>query len=418
VYFLMFASLGMSMPFLPLLFSLMVSPAEVGILSAIGPLLSIVASPGASALADGLSVHRLVMVGSTLLGAVLLLPLLVPDLGFPGLLAQTLAAAIFGGRGSSILDASTVAVVGDRYGRIRLWGAVSFGICSLAGGQLITDTSDPAGFRPVIISACGLGLLAAAGTLAVSVGNLKAQNPVAGAQAGKGQSQMHRLRGALCQPRVAAFLSIVFLSGCASGLIDTFLYVHISRLGASGGVVGLARFITCAAEVPLFRAADWLIRRFGVFGVLALAQAAYVLRQLNYVALTPETVVWVLPSEVLHGFTYAVLWSACCYYANAIAPDGLKASLQGVVGGVHWGLGVGTGATAGGLFFGRFGGTWTFLGGATLSSVALAVAVASAWRWPPTRPTAAAQGVAIGEASIPGAATDGPEEKVGLMNEE
>ena len=133
--------------------------------------------------------------------------------------------------------------------------------------------------------------------------------------------------------------------------------MHISRLGASGGIIGLARFITCAAEVPLFRAAGWLIRKFGVFGVLALAQAAYVLRLLNYVALTPENVAWVLPSEVLHGFTFAVLWSACTYhttikyitrtyhrealivrgtgydvrsactyYANAIAPDGLKAS--------------------------------------------------------------------------------------------
>ena len=122
--------------------------------------------------------------------------------------------------------------------------------------------------------------------------------------------------------------------------------------------------------------------------------------------LTPETVMWVLPCEVLHGLTFAALWSACCNNAAAIAPPGLKASmqvsylltyqapacstelltiltgLQGVVGGVHWGLGVGTGATAGGVLFAQVGGTRMFMVGAVISTVAFAVALAATRAFP------------------------------------
>ena len=106
-------------------------------------------------------------------------------------------------------------------------------------------------------------------------------------------------------------------------------------------------------------------------------------------------------AEVLHGFTYAVLWSGCCYYANVVAPDGLKASMQGIVGGVHWGLGVGTGATVGGLVFGAVGGAPTFLGGAALSTIALAVAATSSRRWPsPTRPLSPREDAAVGQTKL------------------
>ena len=150
-------------------------------------------------------------------------------------------------------------------------------------------------------------------------------------------------------------------------------------------VAGLARFITCAAEVPFFRMAESLLDRFGVLGVLTMAQVAYVCRMLWYASLTPATVMYVLPCEVLHGLTFAALWSACCYNAAALAPEGLKASMQGVVGGVHWGLGVGTGATVGGMLFAKVGGTRMFLVGALISSVAVAVSLGAYRAYPGPR---------------------------------
>jgi hypothetical protein len=48
--------------------------------------------------------------------------------------------------------------------------------------------------------------------------------------------------------------------GIGSGVIDVFLILRLKQLGASGIVMGVARFITCAAEVPMFQIAgeQWL----------------------------------------------------------------------------------------------------------------------------------------------------------------
>lgn len=69
---------------------------------------------------------------------------------------------------------------------------------------------------------------------------------------------------------------------------------------------------------------------------------------------------WVLPVELLHGVTYGAGWAACTYYAHQIAPPGLASTTQGVLAGVHWGLGNGGGAVIGGVLFERFGGATTF----------------------------------------------------------
>ena len=157
-------------------------------------------------------------------------------------------------------------------------------------------------------------------------------------------------------------------------------------------LAGLARFITCAAEVPFFRMAESLLDRYGVLGVLTMAQIAYVCRMLWYASLTPATVIYVLPCEILHGLTFAALWSACCYNAAALAPDGLKASMQGVVGGVHWGLGVGTGATVGGILFAQVGGARMFLVGSLISTTSTAVSMAAYRAYPiPSKPLRGSQ---------------------------
>jgi MFS_1 like family len=66
---------------------------------------------------------------------------------------------------------------------------------------------------------------------------------------------------------------------------------------------------TCArTQIPLFHLSGNIIAKLGVKACIALAQAAYVLRFLNYTVLTDP--VWVLPSEVLHGFTFAIMYCA------------------------------------------------------------------------------------------------------------
>ncbi|GFT76367.1 major facilitator superfamily domain-containing protein 6 [Nephila pilipes] len=71
---------------------------------------------------------------------------------------------------------------------------------------------------------------------------------------------------------------------------------------------------------------------------------------------------WVLPFEFVQGITHAAVWAACCSYITQATPANLRSSAQGVLQGLHHGLGRGCGAVIGGIFVYYFGTQVTFRG--------------------------------------------------------
>ncbi|KAG8040362.1 hypothetical protein G9C98_000933 [Cotesia typhae] len=69
---------------------------------------------------------------------------------------------------------------------------------------------------------------------------------------------------------------------------------------------------------------------------------------------------WVLPFEFMQGITHAAVWAACCSYIAHNTPPQLRSSAQGVLQGLHHGLGRGCGAVIGGMFVASYGTTATF----------------------------------------------------------
>jgi|EP01047_Picozoa_sp_COSAG01_P029163 hypothetical protein len=86
-----------------------------GVLSAIAPVSSILFGPAAAAVSDLYSLHRTVMVGSTLFGAVLLPALLIPGLTFAHVFMLLSFTSLVGGKATSILDAGTMDAVGAEW---------------------------------------------------------------------------------------------------------------------------------------------------------------------------------------------------------------------------------------------------------------------------------------------------------------
>lgn len=64
----------------------------------------------------------------------------------------------------------------------------------------------------------------------------------------------------------------------------------------------------------------------------------------------------------MQGITHAAVWAACCSYIAHNTPQHLRPSAQGVLQGLHHGLGRGCGAVFGGFFVCYFGTTATFRG--------------------------------------------------------
>jgi hypothetical protein len=173
------------------------------------------------------------------------------------------------------------------------------------------------------------------------------------------------------------FTVIVFLSGCSGSLIDTFLNVYLNTQGAPGVLMGTARMLTCAAEVPFFQVAPRILKVLGVSGSIAAAQVAYLLRFLWYVnlktiaSLGPWGFWAVLPIELLHGLTFAVNWSAITAHCSRVAPLGMAGSTQQLISTVHWGLAAGVGAAVGGRVIARSGGQRMFMLGAGQAALTL-----------------------------------------------
>lgn len=55
------------------------------------------------------------------------------------------------------------------------------------------------------------------------------------------------------------------------------------------------------------------------------------------------------------GLTHASVWAACISYLSAAVPPALRTSAQGILQGLHLGLGRGCGAMLGGVFVNFFG---------------------------------------------------------------
>ncbi len=84
------------------------------------------------------------------------------------------------------------------------------------------------------------------------------------------------------------------------------------------------------------------------------------------ICITKNTwIVYVYPLKCLFmlmcraGLTHASVWAACISYLSAAVPPALRTSAQGILQGLHLGLGRGCGAMLGGVFVNYFGMTST-----------------------------------------------------------
>lgn len=173
------------------------------------------------------------------------------------------------------------------------------------------------------------------------------------------QSFARRFMALISTTEHVAFYCALLLTGTAMGVITNFLFLFLRTLNGSELLMGLSLTVTCAAEVPLFIASGWLIRRIGAHGVIVIACVCYGARFLGYSLLTDPW--WVLAIEPLHGVTFACMWAASTYVAKEMAPPGLEATSQGLANGIFWGLGGALGSLLGGLLVNAYGSRTTFV---------------------------------------------------------
>ena len=369
-YFCLFGTMGILSPFLPLFFqSVGYSKLEIGILGGLPPLSSFIFGPLWSFLADYISKHEfIILMNHTISTTATSLMYFISS--FNLMIGFVLFISITKSPVSTLLDSFTLSSLSDKtaYGSIRYMGAASFGIFSFIGAYLTGD--EGLEFKSVFITFTIVSIVTLYAFKQLNISKKKLlqvqqkQKELEEEEQQQQQQQqqdekevnqdlMARLFQTLSQPHVFIFFCIVTISGIAFGIIENFLFIRLKELGGPGLLLGCARFIMCFSEIPFFIYSGRIQNYLGTWQTLCFTQLMFIIRNIVYIQLINPW--YVLPAEVLHGITFASMWSTSCTFAQAISPPGLESTIQAILSSLHFGVGSATGMILGGYIYQNHG---------------------------------------------------------------
>jgi len=324
-YFLYFGVLGVFLPYFNLYcYHLGFSGAQIGVVSATRSITMVAFSLIWSVLADRYSVRRPIYILCTFIST-LLWSLYFTTTAFWPMLLITMVYGIFHAPIISFLEAFTMDVLGHEkqgYGRIRVWGSISFILVVVVLGRVLD-----------LLSIDLILVLIFAGSILLSLMTFSVPRLTAVRQT-FGQRD---LRSFLQLP-VIVFLGCSFLMLVSHGTYYGFFSIHLENLGYSKTFIGIAWALASTSEILVMVTSKRLFDRFSLEKVLIFSFVVAVLRwlMLYFVSSAPL----ILLSQCLHAVTYGTFHMASILYIDRLSPARLKTFGQAINNAVQYGLGL------------------------------------------------------------------------------
>ena len=332
-YFVYYGSAAILLPNLPLIFDdAGYSGSQIGWLLALPPAMSIVAAPTWGAVADstgrGRALLALALAGSGA-GALALgvTTAYVATVAVMFVFALALAPVV------PFTDAASVEAIDDtsRYGRLRLWGALGWGLAAPVAGWSIDRLG--LGLAPALFAAGMLVLVVMTRQMPVSIRRTRFVSEF--------RTALANVNGWI------PLLSGTLVVGVVGGTTIGYLFLLLRSLGASSLTMGVALAIATVSEVVAFSSAGRVLGRLGIGGTMLLGIAAGGIRLVIFGSV--PSVGWALTAQLLHGFTFSLPLAAGVMGAAKLSPKGLATTGQGVFSAVFLGLGPTIGVSPRGL---------------------------------------------------------------------
>jgi PPP family 3-phenylpropionic acid transporter len=316
---LVFAALsviiGTSLPYLPLWLNWVGrSATEIAFITAMPLMLRVVVTPIIAFAADRTGDLRKFLIGlawTSLAGLLALAharelgPILVWtivfSLSWTTMLPLTEAVAMSGVKAAD-LD----------YGRMRLWGSLSFIAASFAGGWVVARLG----------AASAIWMLAAGAALTVATTHGLGR-PIASRRRGLAAEpwRLSVVEAArlLCQPRFLMFLIAAGLTQASHAAFYTFGTLHWGALGLSTAWSGTLWAISITAEVGLFAFSAAVLRRLGPADLIVLGAGAAAIRWL-IMGFDPALYL-LLPLQMLHALTFGAAHIGAVHFIGRAVPE-------------------------------------------------------------------------------------------------
>lgn len=375
-YGALFVVYGMHVPYTPVWLSWRgLSAAEISAVMAAPFFLRVFITPAAAVYADRTGSHRRMLIALAWLSFAAVLALSQAPPFWP-ILVLTIALII---ANSTIMPLTeTIAVAGVRragldYGRMRLWGSLSFVAASFAGGLAVEHYGGGSGIW-LVAAGC---LMTAMAAHYLPRDAVERKAPQAGATR-RSKFDVRELKVLLSS---GAFLTFLVAAGCAQAAHATLLAFGTliwQDQGLSGGWIGTLWAAGVMAEVALFWGSGALLSRTGPVLLLLVAAAVSCLRWVA-MGFAPGLSV-LLPLQLLHGITYGASHIAAIHFIHRFVPHDVQGSAQALYSTVAAGIAMGAATLMAGHMYARSGAQSYFaMGGIAL--ISLAAALLLYWRW-------------------------------------
>lgn len=346
-FFLFFAAIASYTPYMVVYYqSLNFSGPQIGLLTGVIPLISLVSVPFWTRLADRTNQHKLIL-GIGLLvsvGSLALFPYLKT---FFVVIGVTVFLNIFSSPILAFVNSATMYMLGkeqDIYGRIRLGGTIGFGIAASIVGVLVENQ----GLKMAFWIAAGF----------IFLGFIVSLNFGYGGEA-IAKSKKSGFQDLIKDPKWILFLVIAVTGGVAFSASNTYFFPFMKEIGANETTMGLTLSIGTIAEIPVLLWANRLLGRYKSYGILIMSMTFTGLRLIFFAIAGDPALVMII--QILNGFTFPLLSVAGVSYAEEHAPKGLSSTAQGLYSTAMMGVGTAIGGFIGGLLLEAVGAKGLFL---------------------------------------------------------
>lgn len=386
----LFLIYGVHLPYLPLWLEWRgLSPSEIGIVTSAPFFLRLIATPSLAYVADRNANHaRMILVLSWLaLASALLLSQMS---GFWSILlsALVLAIAVY----TIMPMTETVAIGGVRlgldYGRMRLWGSLTFIAASFAGGAAVDWAGSGVG---IWLIALGCAVTVAAAYFLPSAGDVADRRrrhaaraetstlepPLSPVSPRRGIDRATVLRLAR-HPVFIMFLVAIGTVQAAHATFYTFGAIHWRAGGMSSAWIGTLWAIGVITEVSLFAVSGRVVASMGPVGLMLIGAIAAVTR---WAAMSVDPPLgWLVPLQILHGLTYGASHLGAIHFISRAVPEAAGGTAQAFYATLASGVLQGAATLLSGVLYASFGGG-AYLAMALLAAIGLAAGLILARTW-------------------------------------
>ncbi|HET6223407.1 MAG TPA: MFS transporter [Dongiaceae bacterium] len=348
-----FVVAGTSMPYMPVWLDWTgLGPREIAVITATPLFVRVAVTPIIAMAADQAGDHRRFLIGLAWAGLAALI-ILSQARGFWPILTCTLLFALAWTTVMPLTE--TVAMRGVRaagldYGRMRVWGSLSFIAASFCGGWVVERLGSGSAVW-LVIAGMALTTAAAHGLVRpIGLGRLKAAT----------SPPRLEFAGAISLLSSRVFLVFLLAAGAvqaAHAVLYTFGTLHWRALGLSAEWCGALWAIAIIAEVGLFAFSRTVVARIGAVGLVVLGAGSAVARWLAMGFDPPLALL--LPLQVLHGFTFGATHLGAIHFMSRAVPEAQAGTAQALYASVTGGIAMGgTMLVAGPLYAAYAGGAY------------------------------------------------------------